>query len=115
VKRVLLDEGVPWDLEQPLADLGVAAKAFPNEWKQLSNGALLNEVERHGYHVLITNDKRMRFQQSLAARNLAVLILPTNRRDDVLALVPQIFEALTNIEPKQFVELSPDVPFSRRP
>jgi hypothetical protein len=114
VKRVLLDEGVPWDLEKPLADLGVHATAFPNAWKQLSNGALLNEVERHGYQVLITNDKRMRFQQSLAARNLSVLILPTNRRDDVLALAPQIAHALRNIEPKQFVELQPTLRSSRR-
>lgn len=92
MKRVLLDEGVPWDLERPLAELGVDVTAFPNNWKQLSNGgALLDEVERHGYQILITNDKRMRFQQSVAARNLAVLILPTNRRDDVLGLVPQIF------------------------
>ena len=114
MKRVLLDEGVPWDLEKPLADLGVDATAFPNAWKQLSNGALLNEVERHGYQVLITNDKQMRFQQSLVARNLSVLILPTNRRDDVLALAPQIAEALTRIEPKQFRELKPVVPFPRR-
>jgi hypothetical protein len=114
VKRVLLDEGVPWDLEKPLADLGVDATAFPNAWKQLSNGAFLNEVERHGYQVLITTDKQMRFEQSLVARNLSVLILPTNRRNDVLALAPQIADARTHIEPKQFVVLTPAVPFSRR-
>jgi hypothetical protein len=105
LKRILLDEGVPVDLVEPLAKFGVDATAFPNEWKQLSNGALLTAAEQYGYQVLITNDKRMPYQQSLKRRNISVLVLPTNRRDDVLAVVSQIVAALAIIEPRQFLSL----------
>lgn len=110
MKRVLLDEGVPKDLAEQLLKEGIDATAFPNDWKQLSNGALLTEAERQGYEVLITNDKSMSYQQSLKNRKLAVLILPTNRRDDVLALVPQIVASLSEIKPKQFLALLGDWP-----
>lgn len=110
MKRVLLDEGVPKDLAEPLLKVGIDATAFPNDWKQLSNGALLTEAERLGYEVLITNDKSMSYQQSLKMRNLAVLVLPTNRRDDVLALIPQIIAGLNEIKPKQFLALAANRP-----
>jgi hypothetical protein len=117
--RVLLDEGVPKTLARALREVGVDATAFPNEWKQLSNGDLLDEIERRGYRVLITNDKRMSYQQNIEHRTLSVLVLPTNRRLDVLPLVPQIASALAKIKPKQFVELVRDAhgkpPFVRRP
>jgi hypothetical protein len=106
VNRVLLDEGVPRNLAKALREHGVDATSFPNSWKQLSNGALLNEIELHDFQVLITNDKRISYQQSLARRNVSVLALPTNRYPDVLALVPQILEALAKIEPRQFLHLS---------
>jgi hypothetical protein len=105
MKRILLDEGVPRNLAKELRKNGVRAAAFPNDWKQLSNGELLNEIERHGFEVLITNDKRMSYQQNLARRNLSVIALPTNRYPDVLALIPQIIAALATLEPKQFLEL----------
>jgi predicted nuclease of predicted toxin-antitoxin system len=105
VSRVLLDEGVPRRLAKALRDVGIKASAFPNDWKQLSNGALLAEAERHGFQVLITNDKRMSYQQNLIQRNMAVLILPTQRRLDILLLVPRIVAVLDKIEPKQFLVL----------
>ena len=108
MKRVLLDEGVPRRLAKALGAAGIRASAFPNDWKQLSNGALLTEAERHGFQVLITNDKSMFYQQSVAQRNVAVLVLPGSARPDVLALVPHIVTALEDIEPKQFVRLAGD-------
>ena len=117
MRRVLPDEGVPRALAKALREGGVDATAFPNKWKQLSNGDLLNEVERQGYQVLITNDKSMSYQQNMKRRNLSVLALPTNRRLDVLPLVPQILTALEKIEPQQFLELPGGRPQSspRRP
>ena len=105
MSRVLLDEGVPRRLAKALREVGIRASAFPNDWKQLSNGALLDEAERHGFQVLITNDKSMSYQQSLMQRNMAVVVLPTNRRVDVLLLVPRIVAVLGTIEPKQFLRL----------
>ena len=96
---------IPRRLAKALRDVGIRASAFPNDWKQLTNGALIAEAERHGFEVLITNDKRMSYQQSLGQRNMAVIVLPTTRRVDILLLVPRIVAALDRIEPKQFLAL----------
>ncbi len=105
MSRILLDEGVPRNLAKALREYGIDATSFPSGWKQLSNGALLNEIEQNGFQVLITNDKNMSYQQNLSRRSLSVLALPTNRYPDVLDLVPLILEALRMIKPQQFLEL----------
>ena len=45
-------------------------------WGELDNGELLTAAESE-FDVLVTTDKNLRYQQKLAARHLAVLILPT--------------------------------------
>lgn len=97
--KVLLDEGAPKPLAARLREFGIDATAFPNEWKQLSNGKLLDAVERNGFQVLITNDKNIPHQQNLAKRKLAVLILPTNNLRDVLAMSKNIAAAIEMVGP----------------
>lgn len=98
MRRVLLDEGVPRPLAQMLRDLKVDATAFPNAWKQLSNGKLLDAIESDGYDALLTNDKNIRYQQNLRGRQLAVLILPTNRLREVLANAARIAAAIKSAD-----------------
>jgi hypothetical protein len=98
VKRALLDEGVPKPLATLLRELGVDATAFPNAWKQLSNGKLLDAVEQQGFQVLITNDKNMPYQQDLAKRRIAVLVLPTNHLRSVLAMAENIARSIEAVE-----------------
>jgi hypothetical protein len=102
VKRIILDEGVPKILAKKLRENGVDAIAFPNDWKQLSDGALLNGIERQGFQVLITSDKRMQFQQNIASRNLAVLVLPTNDRIMLLKMVSDVVDALQRAKLGEF-------------
>ena len=45
-------------------------------WGELDNGELLTAAESE-FDVLVTTDKNLRYQQKLAGRHLAVLILPT--------------------------------------
>jgi hypothetical protein len=106
LKRAILDEGVPKGLARRLRERGIDATAFPNDWKQLSNGVLLNEIERRGFKVLITNDKQMQFQQALTKRNLGVIVLPTNLRLVVYALVADIADAVERVEIGKVVQLA---------
>jgi len=110
VSRVLLDEGVPRQLARPLRERGVNCAPFPNEWKQLANGSLLNQIERVGFTILITADKQMSFQQNLSGRRLAVLVLPNNRLKSLLSMIPEILTALVSLPPGEFTPLRPNPP-----
>jgi hypothetical protein len=43
-------------------------------WDTLGNGALLNAAEDAGFELLLTTDRRIRDQQNLAARRIALVI-----------------------------------------
>jgi hypothetical protein len=107
-KRVLLDEGVPRHLAESLNAAGFPASPYPNNWKQISNGELLPLAEREGFDVLVTNDKNVIAQQNLRDRNIAIIVLPTNRRREVMALAPRITNAIKRVQPGQWIVLDPD-------
>jgi hypothetical protein len=44
-------------------------------WDKLSNGALLNAAEEAGLDLLLTTDRRIRYQQNLAGRKIAIVVL----------------------------------------
>lgn len=106
--RVVLDEGVPRQLADALRKHGLVADPFKKVWQQTSNGALIRLVEAEGYAVLITNDKNMADQQSLAGRNLAVVALPLNRRSVVMARVDDIADTIRLAKPGQHVSIGLD-------
>lgn len=106
MRRIILDEGVPKGLATRLRKHGIDAIAFPNSWKQLSNGMLLNEIERQGFEVLITNDKQMQFQQNITTRKLAVVVLPTNLRIEVFKLIDEVVDAVRRVEAGSFLQVA---------
>lgn len=88
--RVLLDENIPVQLKP--AFRGHEVRSINDKdvgWKNIKNGRLLTEMESR-FDLLVTADKNMYAQQNLAGRSICILVLPTNRRRDVLALGEQI-------------------------
>jgi len=47
----------------------------PRDWGTLSNGALLNAAEEAGFELLLTTDRRIRYQQNLRGRRIALVVL----------------------------------------
>ena len=45
-------------------------------WSTLENGDLLRQAEGQ-FDVFVTTDQNLRYQQNLAGRRLAILVLPT--------------------------------------
>jgi hypothetical protein len=76
--RILLDENVPRQLRGILTGHDVRTAAQMG-WAHYSNGLLLGEAEKAGFDALVTADQNVAFQQSLTGRNIAVVILSTNR------------------------------------
>ena len=71
---VLFDHSVPAPLRHALKD-HVVVEAVERGWEALGNGALLDAAEAAGFEVFITADKNIRFQQNLAVRKIAIVVL----------------------------------------
>ncbi len=112
--RILLDENIPVQLRSLLDGHDVSSvndKAVG--WKHISNGRLLAEMKGR-FDLLITSDRNIYAQQNLARRSIAILVLPTNRRKDVMNLVPQIAAAIDAISTGQYGLLEKDGVFHVR-
>ena len=71
---VLFDHSVPAPLRYALKN-HVVVEAVERGWEALGNGALLDAAEAAGFDVFITADKNIRFQQNLALRKIAIVVL----------------------------------------
>ena len=65
---VLFDHGTPKGLAHALSGHTVHS-ARSRGWDTLSNGALLSAAEEAGFDLLLTTDRRIRYQQNLRAQN----------------------------------------------
>ena len=101
--NILLDECTPRIVKKRLPHLAIRTVQEMG-WAGIKNGALLNLAEAQ-FEVFITTDKNLRYQQNLAKRKLAFILLPTNQVPIVAALVPEIEAALSNIQIGDFVEI----------
>lgn len=74
----------------------------------LKNGRLLEAAEAAGFYVLITVDRHIPDQQSLAKRGIAVLILcgSTNRLRDLERLIPSALSALRKMNSGDVVKIA---------
>jgi hypothetical protein len=71
---VLFDHGTPKGLVRALSGLTVQT-AQAKGWETLSNGALLTAAEEAGFELLLTTDRRIRYQQNLRVRRIALVVL----------------------------------------
>jgi hypothetical protein len=104
--RILLDECVPEPLRRSLPEheCQTVQKAGLSGRK---NGELLGIAEELGYHVLLTVDRNLPYQQRIEGRSIAVLILMahSNKLKDLMPLLPDCIEALRHIERGQVIRV----------
>ena len=104
MKRVLFDHCVPRPLRRHLPGFHIRT-CHEEGWAALRNGELLAAAESAGFAIFITADQSLRSQQNLTARQIAIVVLPTNWLPLIPALVPAIQEALAVIAPRSYVEI----------
>lgn len=51
--------------------------AYERGWSELANSSLLTRAKQEGYELLITTDLNLRYEQNLADRNIAIVVLMT--------------------------------------
>ncbi|MBV8398881.1 MAG: DUF5615 family PIN-like protein [Acetobacteraceae bacterium] len=91
--RALLDHNVPRRLARLLTGHEVRTAADEG-WAELSNGELLAIAEARGFDVLVTADQRIRDQQNLSGRRLAIVVLSNPAWPVVREHIPTIAEAV---------------------
>lgn len=72
--RILFDHCTPAPLRRHLTGHSVNTAA-ERGWHELRNGFLLEMADAEGYQLLITADQSLRYQQDLASRRIAGLVL----------------------------------------
>lgn len=102
--RILFDQGTPAPLRRHL-DGHVVDTAAERGWSDLDNGDLIDNAEQAGYDVLITTDQNLRYQQNLAGRRLAVVVLLSTAWPKVRLRVEAIRTALDQIGPGELREV----------
>ena len=95
----IFDEGVPHDLLPLLRKAGCDVARFPKQWKGTKNGRLLQLIEDAGFACLITSDKNMAYQQNLTARPFAVVVLPSNKLEELKGAAERIADAIGGAVP----------------
>ena len=104
--RVLLDQGTPVPLRSFLIGHEVVT-AFELGWSEISNGDLLEKAEGE-FDLLVTTDKQFQYQQNLASRRLAILVLPYASWIKLRTHAEKIAIAVTAMQPGSYVELRLD-------
>src|SRR5271155_5295334 len=110
--RVLFDHGTPGGIAGALSGHEVTL-AIERGWDRISNGELLNLAESAGFDVLLTTDKRIRYQQNLTRRKIAIVVLGNSTWRVVRLYLDRIAAVVTGATPGSYAEV--DIPFKRSP
>ncbi len=107
--RILFDQGVPRGLAASLRNHEIT-EARQLNWERISNGALLRLAEEAGFHLLLTTDKNLRYQQNLAERAISIVVLGQSPWWLVRQHLDAIVAAVIAATPGSYAEV--DIPFN---
>jgi hypothetical protein len=103
--RILFDQGTPVPLRNHLPSHEVAT-AFELHWSTLTNGDLLLQAEAAGFDLLVTTDQNLRYQQNLAARRIAVVVLSSTSWPRIQKGIANVVDAITRVGPGVYIEVT---------
>jgi hypothetical protein len=102
--KILFDQNMPAPLRHALVGHDIAT-AYECGWHTLQNGELLSAAEAEGFEQLLTADQNLRYQQSLAGRHIAILVLMRTDWRLVRQYAEYVTAAVAAIVPGTYVEL----------
>lgn len=99
--RVLFDNGTPKPIARSLPGHAVTF-ARQIGWHELENGELIQRAEDAGYHVLLSTDKNIRYQQNLSSRKIAIVVLGNSQWPLVRLHLDRIAESVNAAKPGSY-------------
>ena len=101
--KILLDQGTPVPLRAHLVGHKVVT-AYELGWAELQNSRLLQAAEEAGYNLLVTTDQKLKYQQNLRGRKLAILVLRSTSWPRMRAHVPAIVQWIESMQTGDYKE-----------
>jgi hypothetical protein len=106
---ILFDHGTPKGLIRALAGHTIIT-AQARGWDKLNNGALLDAAEEAAVDLLLTTDRGIRYQQNLARRRIALIVLiGTTKWSRVRLHLQRIAAVVDGARAGSYTEI--DIPF----
>jgi hypothetical protein len=102
--KVLFDQGTPAPLRKSLVGHEVET-AHERGWSALQNGALITAAEAAGFELFVTTDRNLKYQQNLADRRLAIVVLMTTSWPRIRLHVPDVLAAIDNASARSYAEV----------
>jgi len=102
--RVLFEQATPVPIRFFLEGHTVSTAAHEGS-DRLQNGELLSAAEAAAFDVLVTTDKNMRYQQNLAGRKIAVIVLGRQQWPEVRPHVHLVVAAINAATRGIYVEV----------
>ena len=88
--RILLDECVPWPMRHLLSGHDCIS-VQKQGWKGIKNGELLALAAKE-FNLFVTSDQNIRYQQNLAGRRIAIIVLSNA-------------QSVNSVTPSSYIEL----------
>lgn len=108
--RVLFDQATPVPIRKFLIG-HVVSTAAQQQWDTLKNGELLTAAEQAGFDIFLTTDRNMLYQQSMAGRTIAVVVISVQQWPALQPHVALVVAAVNAATPGSFIEV--DIPVDR--
>jgi hypothetical protein len=84
----------------------VVETAYERGWSELQNGALISAAEEADFEVFVTTDKNLKYQQKLAERRLAIVVLLSTSWPRIQNVLPSVVAAVADASPGSYQEVS---------
>jgi predicted nuclease of predicted toxin-antitoxin system len=107
--RILLDQNAPRRLRDHLPGHDVFS-ARQMGWSALENGELIAAAQATGFHVIITADQNIRYQQNLSGRRIALVVLNTNHWNVIREKIDRVRDAVGGAVEGSYILLAFDRP-----
>jgi len=105
VKRGLFDEHLPRLLRRKLVEFEIRT-VQEEGWGSSKNGVLLRQAEQ-AFDVLLTTDRRMKYQQTLTSFSIGVVVIitPRLRLEVIESALDEIRAAPGRVQPGQIIQV----------
>ena len=80
--------------------------AYERGWSELQNGELIAAAEHAGFDVFITTDRNLKYQQNLANRKIAIVVLLSASWPRIQLVVAAIAQAIAAATPGSYGEVT---------